>query len=190
MYKPVKVISKHKDAYKDNPKKGKDQQLKIDSLIKRDHGPNKSSMHDAIYKWYNVKCYDRMFSKSLPDRIKLVTIENKWFTKIISQMNKHRTMKQKTKFSFKSSSINFRNNDNDIDKDFEIFSINNFCTTDDIDNYLINEDTFIKEIRFFSVTNKFDTITLSSKLLSDENWLKDLVNTFSKGQAFHYYTSK
>ena len=72
----------------------------------------------------------------------------------------------------------------DITSEFEIFVDQNYFTTED--DYLMNEEMFINEIRFFTIIDHFDSTTLSIAMLTKDNWLKDIVQLFSKGQAFNY----
>ena len=151
-------------------------------------------IHKTYINIIKLTSYIRLSSKTLSEKIKLVTIENQWFTKIIKQMNEHKLKNKKTKFRFKNGNknINLRNFESsskrDINSDFDIiFDKNDFSTEDVI--YQLSEENFMKELRYFTVIDKYDTITLSCKILLEENIkdsLKEYVNTFSKEQAFHY----
>jgi hypothetical protein len=125
----------------------------------------------------------------LTDRIKATSIENKWFSSIMKQMNSQRIGTPTTRFSFKKddSTENIypdtspgKNIIIDLNMDFQIVLDTN--TVDEKD--LKNENEFLEEIRFFTVDEAFDTITLSSKLLQDENLFTYFINFFSKNQAF------
>jgi len=130
---------------------------------------------------------------SLPERIKVVSIENKWFSTMVLQMYSKFKSDSKIKFQLKLEDVTTEEiclqqmfNSNLYHYNNEI-NIENFFNTKsershDIGN--INESLFLKELRYFSLRESNDTITLSSHLLEDEEMFKFFLDTFSKNRAF------
>lgn len=130
---------------------------------------------------------------SLPERIKVVSIENKWFSTMVMQMYAKFKSDSKIKFQLKiedvtteeiclqqmfNSNLYHYNNEINIENFFNTKSDKNSETGN------INESLFLKELRYFSLRESNDTITLSSHLLEDEEMFRFFLETFSKNKAF------
>jgi len=130
---------------------------------------------------------------SLPERIKVVSIENKWFSTMVLQMYSKFKCDSKIKFQLKLEEVTTEEiclqqmfNSNLYHYNSEI-NIDNFFNTKS-DKYQdtgnINESLFLKELRFFSLRESNDTITLSTHLLEDEEMFRFFLETFSRNRAF------
>jgi hypothetical protein len=130
---------------------------------------------------------------SLPEKIKAVSIENKWFSTMVLQMYAKFKTDSKIKFQLKiedvtteemclqqmfSSNLYHYNNEINIENFFNTKSDKN------INSGNIDESLFLKELRYFSLRDSHDTITLSSHLLEDEEMFRFFLEEFSRNRAF------
>jgi hypothetical protein len=134
---------------------------------------------------------------SLPERIKAVSIENKWFSTMVQHMYAKYKYDQKIRFQLKFDDIppeeycyqQYFNqgqspygNDMNLDN-FFYFKNDRYISED----RAVNENLFLKELRYFSLREQNDTLTLSTYLLENEPCLKFYLDTFSNGKAFQHY---
>lgn len=134
---------------------------------------------------------------SLPEKIKAVSIENKWFATMVLQMHSKLKSEGKTKFQLKiedltseeiclqqmfSSNLYHYNNDINIENFFNIK-----VDTPTFDESSLDENVFLKELRFFSLRENNDTITISSDLLEDEKNFRNYLGLFSGQKIFQNY---
>jgi len=130
---------------------------------------------------------------SLQERIKVVSIENKWFSTMVLQMYAKFKSDSKIKFQLKLEDVTIEEiclqqmfNSNLYNYNSEINIENFFNTKSDKNSETgnINESLFLKELRFFSLRESNDTLTLSYHLLEDEEMFRFFLETFSKNKAF------
>lgn len=133
----------------------------------------------------------------LPDRIKAVSIENKWFSSMVQHMYFRFKYDNKTRFQLKIDEVTSEEyclqqimNPTQSPYTSEM-NIENFFYIKN-DKYIsedkgINESLFLKELRYFSLREQNDTITLSTNLLENEEIFKFFLDTFSNGKAFQNY---
>jgi hypothetical protein len=130
---------------------------------------------------------------SLQERIKVVSIENKWFSTMVLQMYAKFKSDSKIKFQLKLEDVTIEEiclqqmfNSNLYNYNNEINIENFFNTKSDKNSETgnINESLFLKELRFFSLRESNDTLTLSYHLLEDEEMFRFFLETFSKNKAF------
>ena len=130
---------------------------------------------------------------SLPERIKVVSIENKWFSTMVLQMYAKFKSDSKIKFQLKIEDVTteeiclqqmFNSNLYHYNNEINIENFFNTKTDKNSDTGNINESLFLKELRYFSLRDSNDTIALSSHLLEDEEMFTFFLDTFSKNKAF------
>lgn len=130
---------------------------------------------------------------SLPERIKVVSIENKWFSTMVLQMYSKFKTDSKIKFQLKLEDVTteeiclqqmFNSNLYHYNNEINIENFFNTKSDKNSDTGNINESLFLKELRYFSLRESNDTITLSSHLLEDEEMFRFFLETFSKNKAF------
>lgn len=130
---------------------------------------------------------------SLPERIKVVSIENKWFSTMVLQMYSKFKGDSKIKFQLKLEDVTteemclqqmFNSNLYHYNNEINIENFFNTKTDKGLDTGNINESLFLKELRYFSLRESNDTITLSPNLLEDEEMFRFFLETFSKNKAF------
>lgn len=130
---------------------------------------------------------------SLPERIKIVSIENKWFSTMVLQMYSKFKGDSKIKFQLKLEDVTteeiclqqmFNSNLYHYNNEINIENFFNTKSDKNSDTGNINESLFLKELRYFSLRESNDTITLSSHLLEDEEMFRFFLETFSKNKAF------
>lgn len=139
----------------------------------------------------------RFFSLSVTDRIKAVSIENKWFATVVQLMYDKFKIDSRVRFQLKFDEVSAEeyciqqiiNPDHNVA--FSEMNLDHFfhlrSDRSGIDDKGINEELFLKELRYFSVRDHNDTITLSSKLLQDEQVLKYYLSFFSNQKIFQNY---
>jgi hypothetical protein len=147
----------------------------------------------------NITKIFRFFSLPLQDRIKVISIENKWFCNIVQQMYQRFKYEQKIRFQLKIEDVSseeyciqtFMNSAQPTPyntSDFNLESFFNIKTYPYIsEDKGINENLFLKELRYYSLREQNDTITLSTHLLEHENFFKFFIESFSNGKAFQNY---
>jgi|LauGreDrversion4_2_1035121.scaffolds.fasta_scaffold293885_2 hypothetical protein len=131
---------------------------------------------------------------SLPERIKAVSIENKWFSTMVQHMYTKYKYDQKIRFQLKFDDITpeelcFQQylapsqlvTANEINLENFFYLKNDRHTCDDRS---INENLFLKELRYFSLREQNDTLTLSTSLLENEKLFKYFLDHFSAEKAF------
>lgn len=135
------------------------------------------------------------------DRVKAVSIENKWFSSIIQNMYQKYKLDSRVRFQLKIEDPNISVNSpypeelymqqiinpNEIYNSDKLNLENFFYLRSDryvIDEKGINEDLFLKEIRFFSLKDQNDTLTLSNQLVTSETELRFYLDSFSNNKIF------
>jgi hypothetical protein len=131
---------------------------------------------------------------TLPERIKAVSIENKWFSTMVQQMFNKFKYDQKIRFQLKFDDITpeefcfqqYLNPPqlpypNDLNLENFFSSRNDRSIPED---RCVNENLFLKELKYFSLKEQNDTLTLSTNLLENEPLLKYFMDTFSNEKAF------
>jgi hypothetical protein len=134
---------------------------------------------------------------SLPDRIKAVSIENKWFSTMVQHMFFKLKYDNKNKFQLKIDDITteeyclqqiFNPPQNSIASEMNLESFFNFKYEKNIsEDKSVNESLFLKEIRYFTLREQNDTITLSTHILESEEMFKYFVENFSNQKVFSTY---
>ena len=147
-----------------------------------------------IYKW--------LFTLDFKTRVKICSIYNDWFTKILFQLLTYTDYDNKIKFIpsifhenfYKKLDSHFHESEfdykNDLkwkdynDEDFAMFF--NGISLDDIQDNKnkIREKDFLKELRFYSIYKFNDTLTLSFDLLNSKTKLQEYFDTFSNCKIF------
>jgi hypothetical protein len=131
---------------------------------------------------------------SLPEKIKAVSIENKWFSTMVQHMYTKFKYDQKIRFQLKFDDISpeelcFQQywppsqivTANEISLESFFYLKNDRYTCDE---RAINENLFLKELRYFSLREQNDTLTLSTSLLENEDMFKYFIDHFSGYKAF------
>lgn len=130
---------------------------------------------------------------SLPEKIKAVSIENKWFSTMVLQMYAKYRTDSKLKFQLKIEDVTseemcfqqmFNSNIYHLNSEINLENFFNFRQDKHAEANNINESLFLKELRYFSLRDSNDTITLSSHLLEDEDMFRFFLDSFSKHRAF------
>lgn len=130
----------------------------------------------------------------LPDRIKAVSIENKWFSTMVQHMYTKYRNDQKFRFQLKFDDITPEElciqqylgpsqmvpiNEINLENFFYLKNDRNIS-----DDRSINENLFLKEIRYFSLREPNDTLTISTSLLENEKLFRYFLDHFSGERAF------
>jgi hypothetical protein len=168
---------------------------KIKSFDPSAQNPMNNYLKKKIYKW--------LFSLDMQIRVKICTIYNEWFTKILFQLLTYNEYDCKIRFSPKEFYEDFYKSihcktkkDNKInmedEKNISIIDLfNNYFEgiTQDINDKNINknqqrEKDFLKEIRFYSLNKFNDSFTLSFDLLNTKTKLQEYFDTFTKCKIF------
>ncbi len=130
---------------------------------------------------------------SLSERLKVVSIENKWFSTMVLQMYSKFKSDSKLKFQLKLEDVTteeiclqqmFNSNLYHYNNEINLENFFNIKIDKNLDTGNINENLFLKELRFFSLRESNDTITLSPHLLEEETLFRFFLNTFSGNKAF------
>ena len=133
---------------------------------------------------------------SLPERIKAVSIENKWFSTMVQLMYTKFKFDQKIRFQLKLDDISTEELyyqqcfsppvpfSNELNLENFFFFKNDRYINEDRS---VNETLFMKELRFYSLREQNDTLTLSTNLLENEPLFRYYLETFSSDKAFHHY---
>ncbi len=177
------------------------------SLAKRLYNSSKkikslnSSSQSPMINYSKRKIFTWLFSLDLKVRIKICSIHNDWFSKIIFQLltyiaydNSVRFLPRKSYEVFyeniNGNQDNMKNNDNELNKEhFNTFfegippDNNNFCNNNANKNQ-IREKDFLKELRFYSLNTFNDTFTLSFDLLRSKAKLQEYFDSFSECNIF------
>jgi hypothetical protein len=134
---------------------------------------------------------------SLPDRIKAVSIENKWFATMVQHMSQKFKYDSKIRFQLKIDEVTSEEyciqqllnpSQSPYTSDMSLENFFNFKN----DRYIsedkgINESLFLKHLRYFSLREQNDTLTLSSEMLESEEILNFYLDAFSNSKAFENY---
>ena len=134
---------------------------------------------------------------SLPERIKAVSIENKWFSTMVQHMYTKFKNDQKIRFQLKFDDVTaeelcYQQYFNPPQSSFSNeLNLDNFFYFKN-DRYIsedrsVNENLFLKELRYYSLREQNDTLTLSTSLLENEPLFKYFLDTFSNDKAFLHY---
>jgi hypothetical protein len=139
----------------------------------------------------------RFFSLSIPDRIKAVSIENRWFSAVVQQMYHKFKYDDKIRFQLKMEDVSSEDYciqtlmNNGQPQYTDTMSLDNFfnirSTNYQLDDSVINQNLFLKELKYYSLREQNDTITLSTHLLENEDIFKFHLDYFSNGRAFQNY---
>jgi hypothetical protein len=133
---------------------------------------------------------------SLPERIKAVSIENKWFSTMVQLMYTKFKFDQKIRFQLKLDDISTEELyyqqcfsppvpfSNELNLENFFFFKNDRYINEDRS---VNETLFMKELRFYSLREQNDTLTLSTNLLENEPLFRYYLETFSSDKAFLHY---
>ena len=156
-----KIANKYYKLYKEN----KDKKNNLD---------NQEKLRDDVKKW--------LFSQSLETRMKICTVENEFYGKIIYQMFLHTKMDKTMLFKPKPS---FFNDDEDNNNQFSknITNINNFNTKEEDGLIFPSNNTNIK----LTKTNKVGKKTEAPKLGYSQFSLKDFKDEEIKYLNFGNY---
>ena len=181
------------------------------SLAKRLYNSSKKIKSSDISSQYNPTNYSRkkifkwLFTLDFKTRIKICSIYNDWFTKILFQLltytdydntikftpkNFHENFYKKLEpkfddeeFDYKNN-INWKDNHTNIEENFVTF-FNGTSSNDIQDNKnKIREKDFLKELRFYSIYQFNDTLTLSFDLLNSKTKFQEYFDTFSNCKIF------
>jgi hypothetical protein len=139
----------------------------------------------------------RFFSLSLQEKIKAVSIENKWFSTMVLHMYSKYKYDQKIRFQLKLDDVPpeeycyqqyFGANQAAYSTEMNLDNFFNYKN----DRYIpedrgVNEILFLKELRYFSLKEQNDTLTLSTNLLENEPLFKYFIDHFSNEKAFMHY---
>jgi hypothetical protein len=134
---------------------------------------------------------------SLPERIKAVSIENKWFSTMVQHMYAKFKFDQKIRFQLKFDDISTEelyyqqcfsppqvpfSNELNLDNFFFFKNDRYIC-----EDRSVNENLFLKELRYYSLREPNDTLTLSTSLLENEPLFRYYLENFSNDKAFLHY---
>ena len=149
---------------------------------------NKNYSKKKIYSW--------LFNLDINERVKVCTIYNDWFTKILFQLLTYNIYDNSIRFSPKTKYENFYKaihpdfNDNYIyygnesQNIFSTFFEGKTVKYQAYTNNSIKEKEFLKEIKFITINEFNDTITLSFELLKQKKNLQHYFDTFSNNEMF------
>ncbi len=131
---------------------------------------------------------------SLPERIKAVSIENKWFSTMVQYMYAKYKFDQKNRFQLKFDDITPEElciqqdlGPSQMPSANEVNLENFFYLKNDrhiSEDRSVNENLFLKELRYFSLREQNDTLTLSTSLLENEELFKYFLDHFSGEKSF------
>ena len=170
---------------------------KIKSLNSSNQNPMNNYSKSKIFKW--------LFGFDLKLRIKICSIHNDWFTKILFQLITYNEYDNGVRFKPRESyeafhdkivneKENIKNNEDDSDKEDYKENFNTFFEgiTPNINNCRekityknhIREKDFLKEIRFYNLNSFNDTFTLSFELLKSKTKLQEYFDSISECKIF------
>ena len=170
---------------------------KIKSLNSSNQNPMNNYSKSKIYKW--------LFSIDLKLRMKICSIHNDWFTKILFQLITYNDYDNGVKFrpresyeAFYEKIVNetekIKNNGDDLDKEDYKENFNTFfegvtpntnnCSMKNTYKKPIREKDFLKEIRFYNLNTFNDTFTLSFELLKSKTKLQEYFDSISECNIF------
>ena len=181
------------------------------SLAKRLYNSSKKIRSSNISSQYNHTNYSKkkifkwLFTLDFKTRIKICSIYNDWFTKILFQLLTYSEYDNNIKFEPKNfyenfykklkpnfneeefdykNDLNWKNNYSNIEENFATF-FDGIPTNNIQDNKnKIRERDFLKELRFYSIYQFNDTLTLSFDLLNSKTKLQEYFDTFSSCKIF------
>lgn len=176
------LAKKYYKSHKNKKNKNKGDQDLIDPTYVLFENKN---LKEEIFKWF--------FSLKLEDRIKIVSIDNKWFANMVFQMFFKFKQDNNIRYQFKIDDINgddyFANqmayNQALLSYTFNLDTFFNIS----YDKYISKEKSiadilFLREVRSYSIKESNDTITLSTNMLNDPELFKYYFNTFSNEKCF------
>ena len=170
---------------------------------------NKSQIQNKSEKYNKKKIYNWFFTLDIKDKLKICSIYNNWFNKIMDQLLTFNYFDNSIRFTPKEIYENFyktMNNDfddenfnyrtyleevvkadeNEPEKYFSTF----FFTKEykgslaDLNKTQYIEKDFLNELRFFSLNEYNDILSLSEELLNNKSKLIQYFDTFSNCKIF------
>ena len=167
----------------------------------------KSSDANKLKKeYFKQKIYKWLFGLDFKIRLKICSIYNDWFTKIMFQLLTYLEYESIIKFSPRILHENFykklnqefddenfdykeelkgKKKEENFEENFKNFFKDISQKPDDkMSNKTQREIDFLKELRFFTINQFNDTITLSYNLLNDKEKLTEYFDTFSNCKIF------
>ena len=161
----------------------------------------KRERYNLLSQFTKEDIYDWLFTLNFNDRLKVCSIYNDWFTKILFQLLTYYSYDEYIKFSPRKNyeslykivhpdfieNFNYKKNfDKDIKENYNTFFEAKYIHYRETPNIIIHkeEKKFLKELKFISLYKYNDILTLSFDLLNSKNKLQEYFKIFSKNKIF------
>jgi hypothetical protein len=162
------------------------------------------SSNRTICSYSKQKIYKWLFNLELNKRLKVCSLYNNWFSKILFQLLTYYNYEESIKFFptrihenyyalfnsfFNDETCNYKDNlpkiwDNDMEN-YELFFEGKLIKYSEVSsNKSQREKNFIKELRFITIDEYNDTLTLSSELLKSREKLSEYFDNFTNCKIF------
>ena len=171
--------------------------------IKQQIKPYNISYNKTIYNYSKQKIYKWLFNLDFNTRLKVCSLYNNWFSKILFQLLTYYNFEESIKFfptkihenyfalfdTYFNEEIYDYKEDlpkygyNDMEK-FELFFKSIPIKYEYSSNKSQREKNFIKELRFITIDEYNDTLTLSSDLLNSREKLSEYFDNFTNCKIF------
>ena len=170
---------------------------------------NKSSNQAKSNKNIKKKIFNWFFTLDIKEKIKICSIYNNWFIRILDQLLTYNFYDNSMRFKpkeiygnfYKMLNNNFEeenfkykdyletlagNNENNPEKYFNTYFSTNECDSDftETNKNLYVEREFLKELRFFSLNEYNDILSLNEELLNNKQKLQEYFDKFSDCNIF------
>ena len=165
---------------------------------------NKSNNTKKVNKYSKKKIYNWFFNLDIKNKLKICSIYNDWFIKILDQLLIYNYYDNHIRFKPTKIYENFYNINDSDDNIFDNTNISQYDTESDTQQYfntffeskgydnnngkwnknIYTEREFLNELRFFSLNNTNDILSLNEDLLNNKTKLQEYFDKFSNCKIF------